>query len=105
VSLALEGGISRPAFPRRPGTLTLFGLAEKLCAELRVPIFEVTSRGGSDGSFAAALGVPTLDGLGPICHDTCSRRETVEVSSVAPRGALLGSLVAAVAAGHPVPRE
>ena len=105
VSLTLEGGISRPAFPRRPGTVALFGLAEKICAELGAPIFEVTSRGGSDGSFAAALGVPTLDGLGPICHDTCSRRESVEVSSIAARGALLGGLIAAVAAGYPVPRE
>jgi glutamate carboxypeptidase len=105
VSFTLEGGISRPAFPRGPGTVALFRFAEAICAELNTPIFEVTSRGGSDGSFAAALGVPTLDGLGPISHDTCSRRETVEVSSIVPRGALLGSLIAAVAAGHPVPRE
>ena len=105
VRLRLEGGISRPAFPRRPGTVALFGLAEKICATLGAPIFEVTSRGGSDSSFAAALGVPTLDGLGPISHDICSRRETVEISSIAPRGALLGSLIAAVAAGYSVPRE
>lgn len=105
LSLTLAGGISRPAFPRRPGTIALFGLAEKICAELGAPIFEVASRGGSDGSFAAALGVPTLDGLGPISHDTCSRRESVEVSSIAPRGALLGGLIAASAAGYPVPRE
>ena len=105
VTLTLSGGIGRPAFPRRPGTVALFSLAQKICAELGAPIFEVTSRGGSDGSFAAALGVPTLDGLGPICHDTCSRRETVEVSSIASRGALLGGLIAAVAAGHSVPRE
>jgi glutamate carboxypeptidase len=105
LTLTLAGGISRPAFPRRPGTIALFGLAEKICAELDTPIFEVTSRGGSDGSFAAALGVPTLDGLGPICHDTCSRRESVEVSSIAPRGALLGGLIAAAAAGYPLSPE
>ncbi|HEV2546843.1 MAG TPA: M20 family metallopeptidase [Stellaceae bacterium] len=105
VSLTLEGGISRPAFPRGTGTVALFRLAETICAELGAPIFEVTSRGGSDGSFAAALGVPTLDGLGPISHDTCGRRETVEVSTIALRGALLGSLIAVIASGHPLPRE
>jgi glutamate carboxypeptidase len=98
ISLSMSGGISRPAFPRRDGTEKLYAIAEKICADLGTPIFEVTSRGGSDGSFAAALGVPTLDGLGPICHDSCSRRETVEIASIVPRAALLGGLIASAAA-------
>ncbi|MEO8715806.1 MAG: M20/M25/M40 family metallo-hydrolase, partial [Acetobacteraceae bacterium] len=57
---------------------------------------EVVSAGGSDGSFAAALGVPTLDGLGPICHESCSRRERVEVDSIVPRGVLFAGLVRAI---------
>ncbi len=105
VTLSLGGGISRPAFPKGPGTVALFALAQNICAELRTSIFEVASRGGSDGSFAAALGIPTLDGLGPICHDSCSRRETVEAPSIVPRAALLAGLIAAVAAGHPIARN
>jgi len=105
VRLTLSGGISRPAFPRRPGTVALYARAQMICSELGAPIFEVASRGGSDGSFAAALGVPTLDGLGPICHDSCSRRETVEVSSIVPRAALLSGLMAYVAAGSPLPKN
>ena len=97
VTLSMSGGIGRPAFPKRAGTEKLYSLAQTICAELGTPIFEVASRGGSDGSFAAALGIPTLDGLGPICHDTCSRRETVEIASIVPRAALLGSLMAAAA--------
>jgi glutamate carboxypeptidase len=97
VTLSMSGGISRPAFPRRHGTEKLYRIAQKICADLGTPIFEVTSRGGSDGSFAAALGVPTLDGLGPICHDSCSRRETVEIASIVPRAALLGGLIASAA--------
>ena len=58
----------------------------------------MVSRGGSDGSFAARLGVPTLDGLGPITHETCSRREWVEVPSIVTRGAVLAGLM--VSAGH-----
>ena len=47
------------------------------------------SRGGSDASFAAALGVETLDGLGPICHDSSARGERIEIGSLVDRGALL----------------
>lgn len=97
VSVAIRGGFGRPAFPRSAGTVALYKLAEGMAKSLGVPIFEVNSRGGSDGSFAAALGVPTLDGLGPTTHETCSRREVVEVDSIAPRGAILAGLIAAVA--------
>jgi glutamate carboxypeptidase len=51
-------------------------------------------RGGSDASFAGALGVPTLDGLGPICHDSCSRQEMVEVPTIVSRGATFGAVLA-----------
>jgi glutamate carboxypeptidase len=38
--------------------------------------------------------VPTLDGLGPVCHESCSRAEWVEVASLVTRGAIFASLVA-----------
>jgi glutamate carboxypeptidase len=94
VSVTLRGGWTRPAFPRSPGTQALFAAARAIAAELDIPAFEVHSSGGSDGSLAAALGIPTLDGLGPICHDTCSRDETIEIASIAERGALFGALIA-----------
>jgi glutamate carboxypeptidase len=93
VAVKVEGDFYRPPFPTRPGTRALLARAQAICAELGAPIQEVVSPGGSDGSFAAALGVPTLDGLGPITHETCSRRERVEVSSIAQRGALLAALL------------
>jgi putative aminopeptidase FrvX len=55
----------------------------------------VAERGGSDASFAGALGVVTLDGLGPPCHDSCSRSESVEADDITAWGALLCDLVAA----------
>lgn len=100
VSVALAGGFTRPAFPTHEGTRRLFTLAEGLCAELAIPVHAVVSRGGSDGSFAARLGVPTIDGLGPITHETCSRREWVEVPSIAQRGAVFAGLVLAGADGR-----
>jgi len=100
VSIAFRGGFTRPAMPTLPGTHALYGLAEGFCGELGIPAYSVVSRGGSDGSFAARLGVPTLDGLGPITHDTCSRREQVEVPSIVTRGAVLAGLMAAASEGR-----
>ncbi|MEI6161493.1 MAG: M20/M25/M40 family metallo-hydrolase [Roseococcus sp.] len=94
VTITSRGGFTRPAFPTHEGTRTLYALAEGFCAELGIPVHQVVSRGGSDGSFAARLGVPTLDGLGPITHETCSRREWVEVPSIVTRGAVLAGLMA-----------
>jgi len=96
VSVSVEGGFYRPPFPTQPGTLALYAMAERIATAIGAPIGKVVSAGGSDGSFAAALGVPTLDGLGPICHETCSRRERVEVDSIVPRGALFAGLVLAI---------
>jgi glutamate carboxypeptidase len=76
----------------------LYARAERFAKEIGAPIFPVVSSGGSDGSFAGAMGVPTLDGLGPICHDTCSRREKILIASLAERGAILAALVDSVAA-------
>ncbi|MEO8203975.1 MAG: M20/M25/M40 family metallo-hydrolase [Betaproteobacteria bacterium] len=96
VSVKVEGGWSRPLFPES-ASASLYALAEKYAQEIGAPIRPVVSSGGSDGSFAGALGVPTLDGLGPICHDTCSRREKIEIASLAERGAIFGALVAGFA--------
>jgi glutamate carboxypeptidase len=93
VSVSVEGGFYRPPFPTRAGTRALYATAQRVGAAIGAPVGEVVSAGGSDGSFAAALGVPTLDGLGPICHESCSRRERVEMDSIVPRGALFAGLV------------
>lgn len=94
VTITARGVFTRPAFPTHDGTRELYAKAEGFCAALGIPVHQVVSRGGSDGSFAARLGVPTLDGLGPITHETCSRREWVEVPSIVTRGAVLAGLIA-----------
>jgi glutamate carboxypeptidase len=92
VRFELEGGITRPAFPAAASD-ALWNLAAARAAELGIALQRVTSRGGSDASFAAALGVPTIDGLGPICHDSCARGERIEIGSLADRGALFAGLL------------
>ena len=94
VSIEVTGRQSRPEFPRSPGTLDLYGRALAIAGDLGMPLPEIHTKGGSDGSFVAALGVPTLDGLGPIALDDCSRRERVVISSIMPRTLLLARLIA-----------
>ncbi len=96
VTITTEGGFYRPPFPTSPGTRRLYKLAREVGAGLGVAVEEVVSPGGSDGSFAAALGIPTLDGLGPISHEICSRRERVELDSIVPRAMLFAGLIEAI---------
>ncbi len=51
---------------RSAGIVKLFQKAQKLAREMGVEIEESLTGGGSDGNFTAALGVPTLDGLGAV---------------------------------------
>ena len=67
-------------------------------------MYELAERGGSDASLAGATGVPTLDGLGPICHDSCSRDERVEIASIPQWGAILASVAAGAARGSSASR-
>ena len=72
--------MTRPLFPRTAGTAALYAKAREVAGSLGIRSYgEMHEDGGSDGSFAAAMGIPTLDGMGPICRDGCSRRERVDV--------------------------
>jgi glutamate carboxypeptidase len=93
VTLEISGGITRPAFPRS-ASAALLTAASRAAAALNIPYSAVESGGGSDGNFSAALGRPTLDGLGPICFDPCSRRERIVIDSLFDRAAILGLLLA-----------
>ena len=96
VTLEVEGGVTRPAWMRGAGSLALYALAASAARELGAPVHELGERGGSDASLAGATGVPTLDGLGPICHDSCSRGERVELASIPVWGAILAIIAAAI---------
>lgn len=100
VTITSRGGFTRPAYPPTDQARSLFRIAAEASASLGVAAFEVHEQGGSDASFTGALGVPTLDGLGPITHDPCSRRERVETPSIADRAAILTRLLEAIARGE-----
>jgi glutamate carboxypeptidase len=96
VTIDVSGGMTRPAWPRSAGTVALYAAAETAALALGTDIYEVAERGGSDASFAGALGIPTLDGLGPPCHGSCSPREMVDLEDIPLWGAILCTVIASV---------
>jgi glutamate carboxypeptidase len=92
--LAITGGINRPPMERKPGTVALYKQARKLAAELDFHLDEAATGGGSDGNFTAALGVPTLDGLGAVGEGAHAAHESILIEHLVPRTALLAALLA-----------
>jgi glutamate carboxypeptidase len=93
VRLAVTGGLNRPPMVRTPAIVALYTRAEAIAAELGLPLTETGTGGGSDGNFTAALGVPTLDGLGVVGDGGHALHELVVVSSLPERAALLAGLI------------
>jgi len=95
-TLEVAGGLNRPPMERSAGSRRLFQTARKLGAELGVTLEESSSGGGSDGNFTAALGIPTLDGLGAVGEGAHAPHESILIDRIADRTALLAKLVAAL---------
>jgi glutamate carboxypeptidase len=95
-SLAITGGINRPPMERRAGTIALFKRARSLAADLGFNLEEAATGGGSDGNFTAALGVPTLDGMGAVGDGAHAAHESVVIEHLVPRTALLAAMIASV---------
>ena len=94
--LEITGGLNRPPMERKPGTVALYKQARKLAAELGFTLDEAATGGGSDGNFTAALGVPTLDGLGAVGEGAHAAHESVVIEHLVPRTALLAALLASL---------
>ncbi|HEY1338997.1 MAG TPA: M20 family metallopeptidase [Bryobacteraceae bacterium] len=95
-TIGVEGGLNRPPMERSAGIVRLFRTAQKLARELSVELEESLTGGGSDGNFTAALGIPTLDGLGGVGEGAHAANESILVARIADRTALLAKLLAAL---------
>ena len=94
--LEVTGDLNRPPMERTREIAALFKTAQRLAAELGVKLEESATGGGSDGNFTAALGVPTLDGLGAVGEGAHALHESILVDRIADRTALLAQLVPAI---------
>ena len=93
VSLEVEGGLHYPPLERGPHVVRVFEKARAVAAEMGLGLSEVSTGGASEASFASALGVPTLDGLGADGDGAHAEHEHVLVPSLPERAALGAGLV------------
>ena len=96
VRLEVEGRINRPPLERTDAIAALFLLARDCGRELGLDLAESATGGGSDGNFTAALGIPTLDGLGAAGEGAHSPGEYIRLDTWPLRAALLALLFARV---------
>lgn len=89
----ITGKITRRPFEETPDSLALFEKAKSISERLGMPTHRVFSGGGSDGNFAAALGVPTLDGLGSIGGGAHALTEHTIIDQLPKRAALAAELI------------
>jgi glutamate carboxypeptidase len=93
--LQIRGGFNRPPMERKIAA-ALYKTARALANEMGITLGEAYAGGASDGNFTAALGVPTLDGLGAVGEGAHSPQENILVRTLPERAALLAGLLAAI---------
>jgi glutamate carboxypeptidase len=91
--LQVSGGINRPPLERTPAVVALLRKAQAAARELGFQLGEASVGGGSDGNFTAALGIPTLDGLGAVGEGAHATNESILVAEISRRIALLATLI------------
>src|SRR5262249_6730098 len=95
-SIEVSGGLNRPPMERSQPIIRFFRLAQNLGRELGVEVEESATGGGSDGNFTAAIGIPTLGGLGGVGEGAHAGNESVLVDRIADRTALIAKLLASI---------
>ena len=86
IALEVEASPGYPPMERGEGVIAVYEAARAAAAELRLPeLEEVATGGASEASFAAALGIPTLDGLGADGKGAHAAYEQIYYSSLVPR--------------------
>jgi glutamate carboxypeptidase len=99
VRIDLRRIASHPPMERTDASANLVAQAVTIAGELGFPLRDAATGGASDANTTAALGIPTIDGLGPVGGDDHSVDEWLDVTSVAPRTTLLAALIARIGSG------
>jgi glutamate carboxypeptidase len=91
--IKVTGGINRPPLVRTPAIVQLYQKARALAAEIGFELGEGSTGGGSDGCFTAALGIPTLDGLGVDGAGAHAVSEYINLDDIPRKAALIARLL------------
>ena len=92
-SIRVTGGTRKMPLERTEEVVRLFRIAQSISAEMGVTLGEASVGGGSDGNTTAAMGIPTLDGLGAVGEGAHALHESILVERIADRAALIAGLV------------
>ncbi len=91
--ITVEGGMNRPPFAEDSGILRLYEKARAIAADVGINLPKQHRGGGSDGNFTAALGIPTLDGLGCLGAGAHASHEHILWRHLGQRAALMAGLL------------
>jgi glutamate carboxypeptidase len=91
--LEMTGAINRLPMERTAGVAALYKIAREIAGEMRWKLEEASVGGGSDGNFTAALGVPTLDGMGGVGEGAHAVHEFIVISELPRRALLLAGMI------------
>ncbi len=94
IVLKIRGAQGRPPMRQTPDSLALLEKAQRVAKSLGFSVEGKSVGGGSDGNFTAALGLPTLDGLGATGSGIHARNEHIIIADIAARAALLAGMIA-----------
>jgi glutamate carboxypeptidase len=95
-NLEITGGMNRPPMERTSTVAALYKKAVEIAKQLGWKLEEAAVGGGSDGNFTAGLGIPTLDGLGGVGEGAHAIHESILISELPRRAALLAELIASI---------
>ena len=91
--MKVTGGLERAPMPRTAAIAEAYHRAYTIGEKLGIPISEGSTGGGSDANLIAPFGVPILDGLGPQGNGAHTHTESLTLTSLAPRTALLAGIL------------
>jgi len=91
--LTISGGMNRPPMERSKGTAALFKQAQRFATGFGIALDEAATGGASDGNLTAALGIPTLDGMGAVGAGAHAPHEHLQRKQLLPRTALLAAML------------
>ena len=92
-TIKLEGGINRPPMVKNEQTIQFLELIKEIGDKLGIKVTDVATGGGSDASFTSAMGVSTIDGLGPVGGNAHSVDEYLELPTLVGRTNLLAEVI------------
>ena len=92
-SIQLEGGIERPPMEKNEQTVELLSTIQAVGEDIGLAITDISTGGGSDASFTSAMGIATVDGMGPKGGKQHNEGEYLEVDTLVERAELLAAVI------------